>query len=129
MNGARWVQQALLAPNKNAQLRVYAVWFNMFPGDAREHWRGDLLTDARVAHYWDEQGSVGRLYFQSLPQIWEKRAADTITPQDLALWDAYLLYAPDTQWNDQPPDVVSWGATILLTREKLTRDFNEILTR
>ena len=129
MNGARWVQQTLLAPNENARLRVYAVWFNMFPGDARDHWRRDLLTDARVVHYWDEQQSVGRLYFQALPRIWERRAPDTITPQDLALWDAYLLYARDAQWNDQPPDVVSWGATILLTREKLTRDFKEILPR
>ena len=119
----------MLSPNQNARLRVYAVWFNMFPGDAREHWRADLLNDARVAHYWDEQRSVGRLYFQTLPQIWDKRAGGTLTPQDLALWDAYLLYAPDAQWNDQPPDVVSWGATILLTRERLERDFKEILSR
>jgi hypothetical protein len=123
------VQQVLLEPSKNAQLRVYAVWFNMFPGDARERWRPGLLTDSRVAHYWDEQKSVGRLYFQYLPQIWEKRAADTITPQDLALWDAYLLYAPDAQWNDRPPEVVSWGATILLTKERLARDLKEVLIR
>ena len=129
MNGARWVQQTLLEPHRNARLQVYAVWFNMFPGDAREKWRGDLLTDARVVHYWDEQQSVGRLYFQGLPQIWEKRAADTITPQDLALWQAYLLYATDAQWKDQPPEVDSRASTILLTREKLTPDFKEMQTR
>jgi len=129
VNGARWVQQTLLEPNPNARLRVYAVWFNMFPGDAREQWRSDLLNDARVVHYWDEQKSVGRFYFQTLPLIWERRAPGTMTPQDLALWDAYLLYGPDARWNDQPPEMISWGATILLTREKLARDFNQILTR
>ena len=129
MNGARWVQQALLGPNANARVRVYAVWFNMFPGDARQRWRDDLLSDTRVAHYWDEQRLVGRLYFQGLPQIWEKRAAETVPPEDLVLWDAYLLYAPNAQWRDQPPDVVSWGATILRTADRLTRDLETVLNR
>jgi len=127
VNGARWVQQTLLGPSAKTSLRVYAVWFNMFPGDSRARWRSDLLTDSRVVHYWDAQGAVGRLYFQTLPQIWEKRAADTATPQDLALWDAYLLYPPDAQWNDEPPDVVSWGATILSTADRLSRDLEDAL--
>jgi hypothetical protein len=39
----------LLSVNPKAPLRVYAVWFNMYPGDARERWRADRLTDPRVA--------------------------------------------------------------------------------
>ena len=74
-------------------------------------------------------GRSGVCTFKALPVIWERRAPGTLTPQDLALWDAYLLYGPDARWNDQPPDMISWGATILLTREKLARDFKQILTR
>jgi hypothetical protein len=108
---------------------VYAVWYNMFPGDSRGHWRADLLTDSRVAHYWDEPRAVGRLYFQNLPRMWEKRARDTVPPQDVILWDAYLLYDGEARWDEQPPDVVSWGSTILLTRDGLKRDLDAVLKR
>jgi hypothetical protein len=127
VNGARWVQQELLGPNRKARLRVYAVWFNIFPGDSRQGWRPDLLTDSRVMQYWDEPRSVGRLYYQSLPQIWQMRAPETVPPQETTLWDAYLLYGPRARWDEQPPDLVSWGSTILLTRDSLSRDLEEAL--
>ena len=41
-------RENVLETNRDAPLRVYAVWFNMYPGDEREHWRTDLLIDARV---------------------------------------------------------------------------------
>jgi hypothetical protein len=123
------VQDALLQAGDTRRLSVYAVWFNMFPGDARTRWRKELLPDARVAHYWDEGRAIGSLYFRSLPQIWEKRAAETLPPDELVLWDAYLLYAPDARWTDEPPDVVSWGATILLTKDRLLRDLTGLLAR
>ncbi len=129
MNAARWAQDALLARSEQPALRVYAVWFNMFPGDSREYWRADLLTDSRVVHLWDDERSVGRLYYQLLPKIWERRAVGTIPPQDLTLWDAYLLYAPEARWIDEPPDVISWGSTILLTLDRLNRDLKEALKR
>jgi hypothetical protein len=123
------VQKELLEARPRSSLQVYAVWYNMFPGDSRGLWRPDLLTDSRVVHYWDESQSVGRLYFQGLPQIWAKRAADTVLPQDVILWDAYLLYARDARWEQQPPDVVSWGSTILLSRDRLKQDLEAILER
>ena len=123
------MQEELLERHAAAPLRVYAVWYNMFPGDSRERWRHDLLPDSRVAHYWDEPRAVGQLYFQSLPRIWERRAPETAPPQDLILWDAYLLYAADARWDEQPPDIVRWGATILLARERLKRDLDALLTR
>jgi len=106
---------------------VYAIWFNMFPGDARQHWRGTLLTDARVRHYWDEQRVVGRLYLQTLPAIWPKRSPETVLPDADALWDAYLLYGRDTDWADQPPAVISWGAPILRSSEALARDLERLV--
>jgi hypothetical protein len=109
----------LANPKSNARLRVYAVWFNMYPNDARQRWPATLLTDSRVRHYWDGQREVGRLYLQLLPAIWGRRAAETVLPQADALWDAFLLYAYDAEWAEQPPAVVSWGSPILLTSDAL----------
>ena len=58
------MQQTVLAPNVKAPVRVYAIWFNMYPGDAQQRWRSDLLPDVRVRHYWDEPRAIGRLYLQ-----------------------------------------------------------------
>jgi hypothetical protein len=127
VNAARWVQQKLLEPNRKATLRVYAVWFKMYPGDAREKWRPQLLMDPRVRHYWDEDRSVGRLYLQTIPALWPARAPETNVPQADALWDAYLLYAADARWTDQPPPVVTWGSTILQTTDTLDAAVAKIL--
>ena len=121
------MQTSLLDSNPNARLRVYAVWYNMFPGDSRAKWPPDLLTDGRVVHYWDERQLVGNMYFQNLPQIWERRAPETAPPADLILWDAYLLYEPTIRWDDAPPGVVSWGSSILQTQDRLMRDLEAIL--
>jgi hypothetical protein len=101
---------------------VYAVWFNMYPGDTRQRWPAALLTDRRVHHYWDERRAVGQQYLQMLPAMWPKRSPETVLPEADALWDAYLLYGSDAQWGEQLPDVVSWGAPILRTSETLLRD-------
>ena len=121
------MQRYVLEPHPKKPLRVYAVWFDIYPGDSRQGWRADLLTDARVIQYWDEPRSVGRLYYQSLPQIWPARAAHTLPPQETTLWDAYLLYGPRARWDARPPDVVSWGSTIVRTRERLSHDLDEAL--
>lgn len=109
----------LTDPTSNARLRVYAIWFNMYPNDSRQRWPDQLLTDPRVRHYWDAQRAVGRLYLQLLPAIWAKRAAETVLPDADAVWDAFLVYPPGAQWTDQPPDVVRWGAPILRTSDGL----------
>jgi hypothetical protein len=121
------VQQTLANPRLDKELRVYAIWFNMYSGDARQRWRDTLLTDARVRHYWDEQRAVGRQYLQTLPMIWPKRSAETVLPDADALWDAYLLYGRDAHWGDQPPEIVSWGSPILRTTETLARDLERMV--
>jgi len=121
------VQQTLLAKAPDAPLRVYAVWFKMYPGDARERWRPELLGDVRVRHYWDEERFVGRGFLQVLPRLWALRAPETVLSQADALWDAYLLYRTDARWDEEPPTALSWGATILQTQETLQRDIAPLL--
>jgi hypothetical protein len=40
-----------------------------------------------------------------------------------------LLYGADARWDQQPPDVVSWGSTILMVRDRLKQDLSGILKR
>lgn len=120
------MQHDVLAKYPKANVRVYAVWFNMYPGDARQRWPGTLLTDARVRHFWDGKRAVGQLYLQMLPAMWPKRSAETVLPDTDALWDAWMLYPRDALWNEQPADVVSWGSPILRTNEALLRTLEQI---
>lgn len=131
MNGARWVQQTLLDANAGASVRVYAIWFNMYPGDARDRWHSNLLPDARVVHFWDETESVGRLFAGAVRRFGTRRAPPSIELEEDVLWDAYLLYGRDARWeaDDPPADVISWGAPILLTQETFQRDFLSALGR
>ena len=121
------MHEVLLEPQPDARLRVYAVWFSMFPTDARERWRAQLLPDPRVVHYWDETRSVGRTLFQAVPELWPSRADESKRPQGGVMWDSYLLFGPDVRWDDEAPQVLSWGYTILMTRARLQRDLNRAL--
>jgi hypothetical protein len=125
------VQQSLLDANADGSLRVYAIWFNMYPGDARDRWRSGLLSDARVVHFWDEAQSAGRLFAGILPRLAVQRATRSIDVEGDVLWDAYLLFGRDARWevDEAPPDVVSWGSTILLTQETFRRDLLNTLAR
>ena len=116
-------------PKLDPQLLVYAIWFNMYPGDSRQRWPDTLLTDQRVRHYWDQGRTIGQLYLQLLPAIWPKRSPDVVVPEADALWDAYMLYRPDAQWGEQHPDVVAWGYPILRTAETLVQELERIAKR
>jgi len=81
------VQQDLLERNSDPALRVYAVWFNMYPGDARGKWPAELLTDHRVVHYWDERRLLGVQLLLNLPTFLDRQAPGTRPPEADALWD------------------------------------------
>jgi hypothetical protein len=110
--GAREAQE-LLQKDATAMLKVYAVWFNMFPGDDRSRWPEGLLSDRRVVEYWDEKKVLGT-WFANHPDY-----DDYPRP---VLWDAYLLFGAGSRWEGQPSDRVGWGFTILQTREQLEKD-------
>ena len=103
-------------------LRVYAVWFNMYPGDARGKWLPTLLTDPRVMHYWDEQRAVGIAYLSNLPVMLDSRADGTLPPTADAMWDAFFLYRAGERWREPVPAPVRWGYPIMPTREELARE-------
>ena len=40
-----------------------------------------------------------------------------------AMWDTYVLFDRTAKWTDAPTGVLSWGYTIMRTRDQLVRDF------
>ena len=120
MAGARWAQNELLAKNSGADVRVFVVWFRMYPGDQESRWPSDILVDRRVVQTWDEPKAAGRWFMSHLSDLRPTRGGDGRFPQrDDALWDTYLLFDRDATWNSAPSGVVSWGYTVMRTREKL----------
>ncbi len=105
------MQNELLAKHPDRELAVYAIWFNMVGSDDRSRWPAGLLTDRRVTHFWDEEKVVGR-WFATQPEYGGLYGGPV-------LWDAYLLYDRNARWEKAPSDLVSWGFTIVRTRERL----------
>ena len=101
MAGARWVQKQLLEKYTSANLRVYAVWFKMWPGDDRSSWAKDLLRDARVIQFWDPDKTVGKFYLDHF-------GLNRSNPGG-ALWDVYILYDAKAEWKGVPSPPASWG--------------------
>jgi hypothetical protein len=126
--GARWAQDELLAKNAKADVRVFAVWFKMYPADAPSKWSSELLADRRVEHRWDESKAAGRWFLTNLSSLHPSRGGDGVSPQRVdVLWDAYLLFGRDATWNDTPNGVLSWGHTVIRTRAKLHDDFEFVI--
>lgn len=122
------MQTELLATYPKADLRVYAVWFNMFPGDARSQWPPSLLADTRVIHRWDEQKLVGRWYGDRAAPMRAQLTPESSWSGEI-LWDSYLLYGADAKWDDAPTGLVHWGRTIVAGRETLRHDFERLFGR
>lgn len=126
MAGTRWVQNELLARYPNADVRVYAVWFNMFPGDSRSEWPPDLLTDGRVTHRWDEPKAVGTFFGQNKPEMQAQLTPDSNGTGGAILWDSYLLFGANARWDEFPTGLTHWGRTIVAARESLYKAFDRL---
>lgn len=78
----------------------------MIPTDARAAWRwtGNVITDPRVTHFWDDQKVLGRWF----------AALDNPEESDPGIvWDAYYLYGPEAQWDANPEPLIVRGATVV----------------
>jgi hypothetical protein len=105
-------------------VRVFVIWFRMYPGDAYSKWPGQLLTDRRVEHRWDEPKAAGRWFLTNLTALRPSRGGDGVFPQRAdALWDSYLIFDRNASWNDLPNGLLSWGYTVMRTRPQLQSDF------
>ena len=117
------MQTELLQKYPRANLRVYAVWFNMMPADARAKWPANLLPDSRALHRWDEPKAAGTWYGPRTDGMKSQLAPGSAWRNGDILWDAYLLYGTDARWDDAPTRLIHWGRTIVAGRDTLKADF------
>ena len=106
------MQEHILTKHADADLSVYAIWFNMYPTDSRDRWPAEVLTDSRVVHYWDERKDVGTWYGERLGEMASSVAPDAVENEGPILWDAYLVYGPEARWNDAPTGLRRCSRTI-----------------
>ena len=120
VGGAGWIEDYVLKRYPRLQLRVYAVWYEMYPGDSPAAYPAaqKQLPDPRVMHWWDQSKDVGRWFYNVVP---------TNTKGDIQ-WDAFYLYGKEAAWsgNEQPVPLLTWGRTILTDRKKLSDKLAEI---
>ena len=117
-SGAEWIQEYVMKRNPKLNLRVYAVWFEMYPGDSPKAFpkARTFLPDPRVNHYWDQPKDVGRWFVKALPSDFKGEIQ----------WDAFYLYGEDSLWDDQPSSLLVWGRTILGSRKKLRDEITRL---
>lgn len=111
------MQAEILEDNPEADIVVYAVWFNVLPSDNRSTWDPKRLTDPRVSQFWDTDQVIGRWY------------ADNIGFSHGPLaWDVYYLYGPEATWEEIPSPLLSTGYTLFGQRSQLSQDFERLIT-
>lgn len=98
-------------------MQLWQQWDEV-SGGTRPRWQRDLLGDPRVIHFWDEEKRAGKFY---------KEHFDLRDYRAEALWDAYILYGREAPWESAPPEPVSWGYTIVGTRDRLAADWPRVL--
>ena len=110
------MQENILEPNPDADLIVYAIWFNMLGTDHHSRWDDKLLPDDRVIHLWDEEKLIGCWYAQQ-----------GLYPFGRTAWDIYFLYSPEAQWEEVPEPQLSSGFTIIVQSQQLLEDITPLI--
>ena len=116
VGGAQWIQDNILAEYPKLNIRVYAIWYEMYPGDSPKAFPSARKTmpDTRVEHYWDKKKETGRWFKVNVPSNYKKAI----------MWDAYYLYDADAEWGATPQPLVSYGRTLLGTRKELLKQIS-----
>lgn len=122
------MQKNLLDTDRKADIRGFVVWFPMYRGDAKDRWHAELLSDRRLQHRWDQQKAIGRFFLNQRDLIRPMHASGTWPKDADALWDAWLLFGPTAKWTGTVPDgLISWGATVLRTNQRLLEDLRTVV--
>lgn len=110
----------ILQRHASANLRVYVIWLATFPGDHRRAWDASLITDPRVTHFWDEEGTVGRWFGEQHYGL-QGRSVPVVS-------DVYYLYGAEAVWDRVPLPLISSGYTVIATIRQLQTDILRALT-
>lgn len=93
----------------------------MLFSDNKAEWNPDLLTDARVTHYWDPDQVVGRWFDENEQNIGFDFNKGPV------VWDSYFLFGPEATWDSIPTPLISYGNTVLADKEELLEATQHLL--
>ena len=110
----------MLEKNPDADLVVYAVWFDVLAGDDKSAWIPGLFDDPRVVELWDGDRSLGEWFPKQ--EEYERLIFGPLA------WDIYFLYGPEAQWTAVPSPVASSGSTIIGKRSRLEESILPLLS-
>jgi len=118
VGGAQWIEDEVLRKFPALDIHVYAVWYEMYPGDSPKDFPSarQTMPDPRVRHYWDKKKMTGRWFQANVPSNYRQPI----------MWDAYYLYDADAEWGQTPGPLVSHGRTILETRKELLKQVSAL---
>jgi hypothetical protein len=87
------VQQEVLTKITGPELSIYSVWVPTMAGDRQEEAQRAtaFLSDDRVKHYWAPDLEIANSF------------RDGIGLAEGPVWDVYLLYGPESIWQDAAP--------------------------
>jgi hypothetical protein len=109
------VQKEILEEHPDSDVKVYVVWFNMLSGDSRSGWDECVMSDPRTNHLWDEKRLASRAF------------AGEVEGAAAPVWDAYLLYGPETTWRGDLSRPINSGYTVYGAREELEKNILPLL--
>jgi hypothetical protein len=102
---------------------VFVIWFRMLDEDEAGRLPRQVFTDTRVEQRWDEPKAAGAWFLEHLRDLHPARPVSGTFPQRVdAMWDTWMLFDRGAAWTDVPGGLVSWGYTIMQTREQFAED-------
>jgi hypothetical protein len=111
-------------------VRVFVIWFRMYPGDEEGKWPRTIFTDRRVEQRWDEPKLAGAWFLEHLKDLHPAHQVAGRFPQRVdAMWDTWMLFDRDAVWAEYPSGLLSWGYTIMSTRSQLQADLEAVPPR
>lgn len=119
------MQEELLAKRRAADVKVYAIYFEVVPGDEGARSTIDpntLFDDRRVMVFWDDDKVAGRWFEQNVTKVGRRQGQEGRVE-----WDAFILYGANAKWGERGPESISWGRTLFQERDRLARDLDTLL--
>lgn len=105
LNGAREIQDQVLAKLPDPRVKAYIVWTNAYGTDDNSLAKqgAQFVTDKRARNYWDAKTELA-LDFGKVVKV----------PRDSPLaYDVYFLYKPGTTYTDKAPEPAGYWHQIL----------------
>lgn len=90
------VQRYVFDKIADDRLKIYVVWgpFKERETEADARIAAQFVPDPRAIHFWTPSTAVGDLF---------KAPLKPLGLGDLSAWDSFLVFAPETRWEDTAP--------------------------